>query len=267
MTIKELLEKYQGGGRSFRDAQNLAAEEIILRKIASSKMAESITLKGGIVMYKLTKNDRRVTQDIDFDLIRYSVGAESIEALIRKMNGVRDGFRISIIGAIEELHHEDYHGARVRIIISDKTNARLRLKLDIGVHTYAAIEQERIAFHFDAADEGILLKANPPDQICAEKLISLARLGVLSTRQKDLYDLFYLIRECGVSPSKTRQILKLFFANSKRKPHDIFELRTSIEDTLENERFAKEAAKPASKWIDVGFVELKEEIMNFVDLL
>ena len=80
MTIKELVSDNINKGYKLKDAENLAAEEIILKKIASSDMAEHVTLKGGIVMYNLTKNNRRVTQDIDFDLIRYSIDKESIKA-------------------------------------------------------------------------------------------------------------------------------------------------------------------------------------------
>ena len=73
MLIKEIVDKYIASGHNYRNAQNLAAEEIVLSKISSSNLTEYVTLKGGIVMFNLTKSDRRVTQDIDFDLIRYSI--------------------------------------------------------------------------------------------------------------------------------------------------------------------------------------------------
>lgn len=87
MSISELVSKYTSLGHNYRDAQNLAAEEIILNKIASSPLAENITLKGGIVMFNMTKSNRRVTQDIDFDLIRYSIDNESIMTFVEKHLG------------------------------------------------------------------------------------------------------------------------------------------------------------------------------------
>lgn len=69
----EMLEKRIAEGMSLGDARNVVAEEILLKKIASSELAEHVALKGGIVMYNLTKNERRVTKDLDFDLIRYSI--------------------------------------------------------------------------------------------------------------------------------------------------------------------------------------------------
>ena len=65
MLIKNLINKYTNQGFNFRNAQNLAAEEIVISKIASSPLVDHVALKGGIAMFNITKNDRRVTQDID----------------------------------------------------------------------------------------------------------------------------------------------------------------------------------------------------------
>ena len=210
MTIKQLVDNNLEKGYELKDAQNLAAEEVILRKLASTDLAEHVTLKGGIVMYNLAKNNRRVTQDIDFDLIRYSIDKKSIEMFVSKMNKNNDGFKILLSGQIEDLHQEDYDGVRVHLVIKDKTGKSLKIKLDIGVHTYMAIEQNKAVFSFDSDKQGIAIKVNPPEQIFAEKLIALARLGAISTRYKDLYDLFYLITKCELSRKRVKDILDLF---------------------------------------------------------
>ena len=81
--------------------------------------------------------------------------------------------------------------------------------------------------------------------------------------RKDVYDLYYLIAEGKINSKKVTNILNLFFASSKRKPNDIYELQTSIEDTLNNNDFALEASKPASKWIDVDYKNAVETIIGF----
>ena len=264
MTIKELVNKYTDKGYALRDAQNLVAEEIIINKISSSNMAEHVTLKGGIVMYNLTKSNRRVTQDIDFDLIRYSIDKKSINLFVNKLNSVNDGFKASIQGEIENLNQEDYKGVRVHLVITDNRKDSLRIKLDIGVHTYFAIEQEKVLFNFSSDNSGVCINVNPPEQIFAEKLISLARLGAISTRYKDLYDFYYLINECKISPKKVGAILELFFQNSIKRPNTMIELQNAIEDTLNNDQFIKEASKPSSKWIDVDIGVIKNTLLDFV---
>ena len=94
MKIHDLVERYSAQGYTVQVAENIAAEEIILSKIASSEMADSVALKDGIVMYNLTKNARRATRDIDFDFIRHSISHESIKAFVKKLNAVRPEFKL-----------------------------------------------------------------------------------------------------------------------------------------------------------------------------
>ena len=264
LTIKELININLANGYRLKDAQNVAAEEIIIRKIASSPMAKHVTLKGGIVMYNLTKNSRRVTQDIDFDLIKYSIDKESIKLFIEKMNNVNDGFTVYISGDIEDLNQEDYRGVRIHIVIKDITNSSLKIKLDIGVHTYSAIEQDNALFAFASDSRSVSINVNPPEQIFSEKLISLARLGPVSTRYKDLYDLYYLIKECNISVDRVRSITEMFLTNSKRKPNSFFEICNAVENTLNQKAFTKEASKPAAKWLDIDFETLKQVLLEFI---
>ena len=263
-TIKALVNKYLGFGFSIADSRTLAAEEIILTKIATSNLAKHVTLKGGIVMFGLTNNSRRITQDIDFDLIRYSIDKESLKLFIKKLNNINDGFKLLINGDIESLHQQDYQGARIKIIIEDHNKQQLRFKLDVGVHTYYAIEQKEIAFCFEENGKTLNVKANPPEQIFSEKLISLARFGIASTRYKDIYDLYYLIDKKLVSTNRINSYLQLFFDNSSKMPNNLNDFLNVIEETLNNSDFEKEASKPVFRWLDTPYAEIKKVIINFL---
>lgn len=103
--------------------------------------------------------------------------------------------------------------------------------------------------------------------LAAEKLVSLARLGTISTRYKNLYDLYYLIKVINVSPKTVGTHLLLFLENSRKKPNSILELENSILDTLNNSNFINEASKPASKWIDIDINIVKNIIIEFIGLL
>lgn len=267
MAIKQFIYKYTNNGYGLNDAQNLAAQEIIIRKIAASRLSEHVTLKGGIVMYNLTKSDRRVTQDIDFDFISYSIDRESIHQFISRLNKDNDGFEISIVGKIEELHQDDYQGVRVNIVIKDVESDKLHLKLDIGVHTYKAIPQDKILFCFDTNDTGISIKANPLQQVFAEKLLSLAKLGAASTRYKDIYDFYYLIKQCGISHLDVKEILLLFLSKRTKTPRTIDDLKTRIIKVLNNPRFERRIILSKSRWVEVEYDELKATILDFVTLL
>lgn len=267
MNIKEIVKKYIELGNNLRNAQNLAAEEIILNKIASSELSQCVTLKGGIVMYNLTKSNRRVTQDIDFDLIKYSIDEKSIRLFVNRLSKQNDGITASMIGSIEKLHQEDYNGVRVRLLLKDTYGESLKIKLDIGVHTYLSIEQEKTVFSFQSGSETLSLMVNPCEQIFAEKLLSIARLGILTTRYKDIYDLYYLIKNNHLSIDKVRTILELFFAGSKRKPNDMADLKDAIKRALNNKIFMVDVDKPTYRWLDDSIDNIKDTIIDFIDRL
>lgn len=84
-------------------------------------------------MRNLSKSERRATQDIDLDFIRYSISDESIRAFIGKLNQV-DGLRITLSSAIKELNHQDYSGKRIFVDIVDEYDYHIEGKIDIGVH-------------------------------------------------------------------------------------------------------------------------------------
>ena len=264
MLIKKLISKYEELGFSIANCRNLAAEEIIISKIAKSPLAEHVTLKGGIIMYNLTKSSRRVTQDIDFDLIHYSIDEESIKLFFKKLNALKDGVSMSIKGKIEKLHQEDYRGVRVNLAIKDIEGTQLEAKLDIGVHTHHLIEQQKIVFCFDNDENTISINANSYEQLFAEKLLSLGRFGPFSTRYKDIYDLYYLVVNNCVDAKKVSYILKVFLSSSNREPNDLNKLVNVILNTFDNSDFAKDASKPISKWINVDYQTVVDTMKPFI---
>ena len=63
---------------------------------------------------------------------------------------------------------------RVLIDISDNHGNTFSTKLDIGIHKDTDIEQDELCFDLNVDSETVLLLANSMEQICIEKLKSLA---------------------------------------------------------------------------------------------
>lgn len=213
-------------------------------------------------MFNLTQNSRRATRDIDFDFICYSIEEDSINAFINKLNQKNDGLLVTKAGPIKQLHQEDYRGVRIHVAIKDANNDALQLKMDIGVHTHLEISQRNAAFSFFNKEKTVFLQVNPPEQIFAEKIMSLGRLGAISTRYKDLYDMYYLSSKIGLNKEELSSILKSFFNKTIKGPRDFDSLRKSIQSTLNNEMFKKEAINITNKWLDADYEEVKTEILK-----
>ena len=106
MNIRELVNFYVGKGMTINQAENFACQQIVLNKIAKSPMVDQVLIKGGVLMFNMTHSLRRVTTDIDFDFIKYSISDESIKLFIGMLNKYDFDFKIKIIKQ-QPLHQED----------------------------------------------------------------------------------------------------------------------------------------------------------------
>ena len=194
MDIAKMVGLYVNEGYELADAMSKVSQDIIRLKISKSSLNYNVTIKGGVVMHSISKDKRRATRDIDFDFIKYSLKDESIKGFIERLNKVGDGITIMVNDKIEDLHHQDYDGKRVYITLIDASNYRIDSKLDIGVHKDFDIKQEEYCFNLNAINESVTLLINSQEQIFVEKLKSLLRFAYTSTRYKDIFDFYYLIK-------------------------------------------------------------------------
>lgn len=205
--IDAMIRKEIENGYNDANAAAKVCQDLILKAIASSKLCRNVTIKGGVVMRSKTKNVRRATQDIDLDFIRYSLSDDSIEAFVKTIDCL-EGVRIERIGIIAELKQQDYRGKRIFARITDSNGVSIENKVDLGVHKRFDIEQEEFCFDIAYDDEGASLLINSNEQMAVEKLRSLLRLGTLSARYKDIFDIYYLTQH--TDKTELKRLLKVY---------------------------------------------------------
>jgi len=176
--------------------------------IGKSSLSNSVTVKGGVVMQHLSGDSRRATQDFDFDFIKHSLSEHSIRSFIEGLGEQTDDISISITAPLEELKHQNYNGKRVYISITDRNGTSIDTKLDIGVHNNLGIEQDYYCFDLSKLDDSVTLLINTKEQIFAEKLKSLLRIGALTTRFKDIYDMYWISEHGGINKSAMQADIK-----------------------------------------------------------
>ncbi len=192
MNFLEAIMALRRAGYPESRVEEKLAQDIVLKAFAEGGLHAQVTIKGGVAMAALTKDIRRATLDLDLDLVHYSLSDDSIDAMVHRMNCL-PGIAIRRSGEIISLKQQDYFGKRLHLSLQDEAGYALQCKLDIGVHANDAIEQEDTVF--DLSQIGlsqVTLQANSPEQIFAEKLKTLLRLGRISTRGKDIFDMVYL---------------------------------------------------------------------------
>ena len=117
MDLRKMMQVYQEDGLAVDLASARVCQDIVLMAIANGPLNRNVTIKGGVVMRSITNNNRRATRDIDLDFIHYSIEDESIRAFIEKLNCIPE-INLEIVGSIEELKHQDYHGKSIKVRIA-----------------------------------------------------------------------------------------------------------------------------------------------------
>lgn len=261
--INDLIEKAKEEGFEGVNANAKVAQDIILYILSKIEYNTNITVKGGVLMRNVSRNIRRATQDLDLDLIKYSIEDSAIRKIINRMDGV-ENIDVNIKGEMEELKQEDYKGKRVYLVLKDNEGTEINTKIDFGVHTDLTIEQEEYCFDVGFNDDGIVLLANTKEQMFVEKLCSLLKHGAASTRYKDIYDMYYLIE--FIDKDKLNEImLKLIYSNENLKEQNIFEVIKRLEKIFSNKQFIVKASNPKSNWLNYDIKIIINGILVFLN--
>lgn len=170
MDLREMMDKYSVDGLTRELAAARVCQDIVLKAIAIGPLSRNVTIKGGVVMRSLTNNNRRATRGIDLDFIHYSIEDEAIQLFVQKMNCIPE-IKIEIIGNIEELKHQDYHGKSIKVRITDKNGTAVESKIDIGVHKHLELEQEEYCFDVCMDEKGASLLKNCVHYLFLESII------------------------------------------------------------------------------------------------
>ena len=265
MNLLKMVLKMQNSGYNPDDARARVCQDIVLKAIEKSSLSRNVTIKGGIVMRSITKNIRRATQDIDIDFIRYALSDETIDLFVEKLNCI-NGIRIKRTGKIEDLRQQDYKGKRVYIHITDDYDNLIESKIDLGVHKHIEVRQEEYCFDIAFDNEGASLLINTREQMFAEKLRSLLKFGVFSTRYKDIYDMYY---QCGkMNVQILIHCLQTFiFDDSGMRENSIDEIVKRVESVFGDDTYKQRVDKSDKRWLDDDINNVFNRIVEYLKSL
>lgn len=243
-------------------------QDIILNEIAKSVYFKNVTIKGGVVMHSISNDKRRATRDIDLDFIKYSLDDDSIAKFIEKLNNNDDGITIKMEGKPVKLHHQDYDGKRVNVIVKDSYNNTMTTKLDIGVHKNFDILQDEYCFDLNVINASATLFINSVEQIFIEKLKSLLKFGALSTRYKDIFDFYYLINNTNIVKERFNQYIEqIIYNDSEMKEKNIQDVENKLKILFSNKIFIGNLKDARNNWLGIPIDEVLENILNFIQSL
>lgn len=264
-SFAERIAALEAEGYASAPARARLAHDIVLKALEACGLAESVTVKGGVVMGCITGDVRRATMDMDIDFVRHGLTDGNIDAWIRRLNCL-DGIRIERSGDMTDLRHQDYHGKRVHLDMADSSGVVVSTKLDIGVHVHGQMAQEPMRFAISLDGSTATLPANSREQMFAEKLKSLLRLGARSTRQKDVFDLCYLA-DVVDRDTLRRFIALLVFDDGDMRENDFADIRSRVRRTFGSPAFMQRLSGTGVNWMGEPPRRAAEKILAFLDTM
>jgi predicted nucleotidyltransferase component of viral defense system len=169
--------------------------ERLLYRLSQSKYRDQFILKGAMLFQVWSRTPHRPTRDLDL-LGRGDPSIEYCQEVFGELCRIRvedDGliFSAETVKAEKIKEEQDYDGVRVKFL-TRLDNARIPLQVDVGFG--------------DAVNSGLLdyptllpmpaprVLAYPMNAVVAEKLEAIVNLGMVNSRMKDFYDIWFLAR-------------------------------------------------------------------------
>lgn len=188
--------------KNYAKNNNIAAQvvlqnymfECFLARLSTSAYSEKFVIKGGMLIAAIVGLDTRSTMDLDTTLRNFPLTEEKIAEAINEICKIDlNDDVIFDVKSVEPIRKDDvYGGYRVRLVaVYDTIVTPLYIDISVGdVITPSAVKHEFSGI-FDE-NVRISLWGYNIETVMAEKVETILRRGVFTTRPRDFYDVYIL---------------------------------------------------------------------------
>lgn len=213
--------------------------------------------------------DLRTTMDMDTTIVGIDMNQEELKRILMEILSidVDDNVRFEYIST-SKIKDEDLYGG-FRFKINAYLN-KLRANLQIDVATGDIITPKAIEYKYKCLfdDKYLDLITYNLETILAEKFNSVISIGVLNSRMKDYYDIYYLLT--SKSNEIDKKILKQAIINTfDHQKTDIHSIKERFEQIRENAKIDEQWRNYSKKHhytINISKDDLMNEIEKIVEL-
>jgi predicted nucleotidyltransferase component of viral defense system len=174
----------------------LYVQERLLFRLSRSKYNNKFLLKGGLLLYSMTKFKGRPTKDIDFLAKNISNDLKNIKYIFKEICSIEGNdavrFDTETIKTQNIKEDADYRGVRLKII-AYIGQARVHLQIDIGFGDTVIPKPVKIIYPVLLNLESPELNVYSFESVIAEKFEAMISLASLNSRMKDFYDIYMLL--------------------------------------------------------------------------
>ncbi len=209
-------------GRAYLDLRKLAREnhrpvdelmqlyvlEAFLSRLTSSRFAEQLVLKGGVLLAAF--DERRPTRDIDLQAQALENDMETIRTATCEIAAITldDGVIFDVEAATAEPIRDEaiYSGIRVTMTAQLAT-ARPHFHVDTNVGDPISPAPKNVRLPRLLGGE-IVLRGYPLAMVHAEKIVTAIARGTVNTRWRDFADIYMLARHHPIDGSEVARAIR-----------------------------------------------------------
>ena len=238
---KSLMDKLKNLAKTCNITANEALQnymfERILERLSISKYKNNFILKGGLLLSSIMGIDIRTTMDMDTCIKGITLTDEQLYQVLQEILSidVEDNVSFEIKNSEPIREEDDYGGLRYNIIAKYE---HLIVNLSIDIATGDAITPREIEYDYKMMfeDRSLKIMTYNIESIIAEKFQTVISRGILNSRMKDYYDLYYLITYKEVSKENLKKAITKTFEKRETSIDDI----DKVIEEIKNADFLKE---------------------------
>jgi len=191
--LARLRNTSKSSGAPFQQILQQYAMERFLYRVSKSKHAQTVVLKGALLLKTMGIPSARPTMDIDM-LRKGKADQASLMTLVKDCATIEvapDGvtFLADTVVAEEIAKDSEYEGTRI-LMDARMDNVRLRIQVDFGVGDVMVPGPQIVEYPSLLDGDKIPLLAYAIETAIAEKLEAMVALGSANSRMKDFYDVW-----------------------------------------------------------------------------
>lgn len=266
---RRLLNEARKTGRPFNELLQHYAMRRFMARLAQSRHADRLVLKGGLLMDAWSTAATRPTVDIDF-LGVMDNNPVTIESIIREVCTTEvepDGLVFLAENERAEQITEDaeYQGVRMRFE-ARLGSARVPMQVDIGFGdvVFPGIDAVSLRPVLDFTSAPV--RAYTRESSIAEKLQAMVKLGAINSRMNDFFDLWYLSSNYDFDGKTLAAAINATFeARGTAMPSEVTAFSAAFADSPEKQtQWASFRRKSRLEEAPESFAEIVGQIASFV---
>ena len=238
--------------------------ERVLERLSKSKYKNNFILKGGLLLSSIMGIDTRTTMDMDTCIKGINLDDTQLYEVLNEILSidVNDNIKFYIKNSKPIRENDDYGGLKYNLL-AQYENLRVNLSIDIATGDLITPKEIEYDYKMMFEDRSLQIMTYNIETIIAEKFQTVISRGILNSRMKDYYDLYYLTTYKQYSKDILRQAIKNTFEKRNTNIENVQKVISEIATSDFTENLWNEYRKKFKYAKNIEY----EQIMKKIKLL